>query len=165
VRSSSLRAALLMCVVCLVGCDHASKIVAAAALRNAAPVVVVPGLLDLHYTENRDVAFDMLSRLSLRLPAWAVTGLAVIATALVVVAWLRRRAGAWSEQIGLALVSAGAIGNATDRLLLGHVIDFIHVRLWPVFNVADALVVAGAGLLMLGVARTASRSDQLRRGI
>jgi signal peptidase II len=49
---------------------------------------------------------------------------------------------------------AGAIGNVLDRAARGHVIDFIHVRFWPVFNVADVLVVVGVGVLLLAAARS-----------
>lgn len=49
---------------------------------------------------------------------------------------------------------SGALGNLIDRIRYGYVIDFIHVHIrdvfsWPVFNVADILIVAGIGLLLL----------------
>jgi signal peptidase II len=63
------------------------------------------------------------------------------------VAWARTRASPVSH-CAYALIAAGAIGNAADRLLRGRVIDFIHLRFWPVFNVADVAVVAGVILLL-----------------
>jgi signal peptidase II len=57
--------ALLACVACLVGCDHATKLAAESTLRGHAAVTVVPGLMDLVYTENRGVAFSVLERLSI----------------------------------------------------------------------------------------------------
>jgi signal peptidase II len=142
------RAAFLVCVACLVGCDHASKLAAEAALRDRAPVSIVRDVVDLSYAENRDVAFSALSRLSLHVPAWALTAFAVVATVAVLVAWVRRRRATWPEHAGFALVCAGAIGNGLDRLLRGHVVDFIHVHFWPVFNLADVLIVAGVALLL-----------------
>jgi signal peptidase II len=41
----------------------------------------------------------------------------------------------------------GALGNATDRLRFGYVVDYLDVHVWPVFNLADAAIVAGAGVL------------------
>jgi signal peptidase II len=54
----------------------------------------------------------------------------------------------------LLLIAAGAAGNYFDRLLRGYVVDFIHLTHWPVFNVADIYVVAGAGLLALMAGRS-----------
>ena len=140
---------LLACVMALVGCDHATKLAAATALREHGPVVVVPGVVDLAYTENHDVAFDGLSRLSLHAPAALLVAFAACITAAVLVAWVRRRRAAWPVHAGFACIVAGALGNALDRAARGHVVDFIHVRLWPVFNVADVLVVAGIAILLL----------------
>lgn len=47
----------------------------------------------------------------------------------------------------LALIAAGAIGNLIDRIRLEHVTDFLDFRIWPIFNVADMSVVAGAMLM------------------
>jgi signal peptidase II len=142
--------ALLACVTLLVGCDHATKLAAEATLRDHPPVPLVRGFVDLAYTENHGVAFSALERLSLHPPAWALFAMAVVATAALLVFWVRRRRASWPEHAGFALVVAGAVGNALDRVARGHVVDFIHVRFWPVFNVADILVVAG-GLLLLFV--------------
>lgn len=59
-----------------------------------------------------------------------------------------RQLGAWGN-FALALIAGGAMGNLYDRLVYGYVIDFIDFRIWPVFNVADCAVVAGAVLLIL----------------
>lgn len=143
---------LLACVLALVGCDHATKLAAARALREHGPVVVVPGVFDLSYTENHDVAFDGLSRLSLHAPAPWLALVALSITAAVLVAWVRRRRSRWPVHVGFACIVAGALGNALDRATRGHVVDFIHVRFWPVFNVADILVVAGIAVLLLSKA-------------
>ena len=57
------------------------------------------------------------------------------------------------ETLALSLILGGAIGNLYDRVLLGHVVDFIvwhyQMREWPAFNIADAGICAGAGVLLL----------------
>jgi signal peptidase II len=148
-RNIWLVTALLASVAGLVGCDHATKALAQATLQHHAPVVLVRGIIDLGYTENRDIAFSAFSHFSLYPPAWAL-GVFALATMLAVVfAWMRKVHRPWSEHAGFAMVLAGAIGNAMDRLVSGHVVDFIHIHFWPVFNLADILIVAGVGLLLL----------------
>ncbi len=86
----------------------------------------------------------MRSPLLLALGALAIAALAVL---------LMRSRAATSERVALALLLAGAAGNYLDRVLRGYVVDFIHVPHWPVFNVADALIVAGFALFGLSRAR------------
>jgi signal peptidase II len=50
---------------------------------------------------------------------------------------------------GYALVLGGAAGNLIDRLRFGYVVDFIDVRIWPVFNVGDSAITIGVALLIL----------------
>ena len=61
----------------------------------------------------------------------------------------RPETGVLASRIGLALILSGALGNIVDRVVRGYVVDFIHVRGWPVFNVADIAVVVGAGMIAL----------------
>ena len=150
-------AGLLGCVTALVGCDHATKLAAESVLRDHASVTVVPGVVDLAYTENRDVAFDAFARLSLHPASWLIVAFGLTALALLAGMWIRRRRAGWPEHAGFACVVAGATGNIIDRAARGHVVDFIHVRFWPVFNVADILVVVGAAMLLWAHARTRRR--------
>jgi signal peptidase II len=136
----------------LVGCDHATKLVAETTLRDRPPVPVVPGLLDLSYTQNHDVAFNAFERLQLHPSVALLTACAAVATLAIVVAWFRRRRRASAlSHAGFALVLGGALGNAIDRVARGGVVDFIHIRFWPVFNVADIAVCAGIALMFLGL--------------
>jgi signal peptidase II len=132
----------------LVGCDHATKYAAKTELENQRPHQLISRVLDLRYVENRDIAFTLLAAVppAVRTPLLLAFGaLAVVALSLLLI---RSRAAA-SERVALALLLAGAAGNYVDRVVRGYVVDFIHVPHWPVFNVADALVVAGVALLGL----------------
>jgi signal peptidase II len=147
-------AGLVACVAALVGCDHATKLAAESSLRDHPPLQLVRGVVDLSYTENRGIAFDGFTRLSLHPSSWFLVAFGLATTLAVVAVWVRRRRASWPEHVGFACVVAGAIGNVLDRAARGHVIDFIHVRFWPVFNVADVLVVVGVGVLLLAASRS-----------
>jgi signal peptidase II len=144
---------LLLLTLGLVGCDHATKVAAEGALPH--PITLVRGLVELAYVQNHETAFS-LSR-HLHLPAayagarpYLLAAVALLSTALIAIAaWTRRHKASPLERLATAFVVAGAIGNLSDRLVRGYVVDFIHVRYWPVFNVADVLVVVGGALLAL----------------
>jgi signal peptidase II len=146
-RAAAHRLGLLTGLILLVGCDHATKIAAKSALEGRAPRGLLRGVLDLRYTENTDVAFNLLRTVPehVRAPLLiAVGGAAVLA--LLALLLLRRAPGGFAR-VALLLVSAGAVGNYLDRVVRGYVVDFVHVPHWPVFNVADAYVTVGAILL------------------
>jgi signal peptidase II len=137
---------LALLVVGLVGCDHGTKLLAEHELRGQAPVAVVDRLVQLDYTENRDIGFSLLRTVpeDVRLPLVLFATSAMV-IALGVLAVRRRRA---VERIALGVVLAGALGNFLDRVVRGYVIDFVRVPHWPVFNVADVWIAIGVGLLL-----------------
>ena len=55
--------------------------------------------------------------------------------------------GSWLVRLSLGLQLGGAIGNLLDRIRYGHVVDFIDIGFWPIFNVADIAIVTGVGIL------------------
>lgn len=132
--------------------DQVSKAWAIRTLRLGQDKTIISGFLDLAYAENPGVAFGQLQDGG----AWGRYGLAALATAaaIAVVTYFFRTPRSDDRILGAcALLLAGIAGNLTDRLRLGHVIDFIHVYAgsyhWPTFNVADASICCGAGLLAL----------------
>lgn len=150
---------LLLFTLALVGCDHATKVVAQSALERRGPVALVPGILDLHYAENRDTAFSLTRMLHFPGKGVLLMAVAVIGLSAVIFAWWRRRRASTAEQAAYALLVAGALGNALDRVLRGYVVDFIEIHRWPIFNVADVAIVAGAVLLAIVSLGRARRED------
>jgi len=147
-------------VVGVFGCDHATKMAAKAGLEGQGAVNV----MELRYTENHDVAFSLFERLNLPHSPALLAGIAVIAI-LVAGAMLFRSGitkGSRIAQVGLAIALAGGLGNVVDRIFRGAVVDFIHVKGWPIFNVADIAVVVG--MLLIGFARGAERFTGAGKG-
>ncbi len=143
----------------LFGCDHGTKHLAKVHLEGRDSVELIPGVFGLNYTENTDTAFSLLGNLlsadvrHVVLTTLGCVGMLAFAT------FIARRwaeLGAW-QRGGAVLVLGGGLGNLTDRIVRGYVIDFLHLHSWPVFNVADVAVCVGVPLLLLfGRARSAA---------
>jgi signal peptidase II len=124
-------------------------------------VEVLP-FLNFTMVWNRGITFGLLSNDS----ALGSALLAGVALAVVVAlgVWLWR-AERLSVALALGAVAGGAVGNVIDRLLYGAVVDFIHAHAfgwsWYVFNVADAAIVCGVGVLLLD-SLLAGRRDAAR---
>jgi signal peptidase II len=152
---------LLIPLALLVGCDHATKYAAKSRLEAHPPVAVIGGVLDLTYTENHDVGFAMLRFVpeAVRPPViYTLNALALLLLGLV--AW-RHRASPWIRA-GFVLAVAGALGNNTDRLARGYVVDFLALPFWPVFNLADIYIVAAFACLVIGLWRIEAARTELR---
>ena len=113
--------------------------------------VEVTGFFNLLLVFNRGAAFSFLAEAS----GWQTGLFAAIAilAALIVSVLIVRSPERRLLCIGLAFILGGAIGNLVDRLLYGHVVDFVDLHAfgwhWPAFNVADSGITVGAGLVIL----------------
>jgi signal peptidase II len=147
--------------------DQASKAWAAKALRNGESVTVISGFLDLVYAENPGIAFGQLQEGG-SFGRWFFVVLASAAAIAVIVFFFRTARNDDRVLGACALLLAGIVGNLTDRARLGHVIDFILLHYksyhWPVFNVADMSICAGAFLLVYDMFRK-SRRQETKNGI
>ena len=126
---------------------------------DSTPIVIIDGFIRIVHSENRGGVFGLAQGSA----AWLVFGLA--AGALVIWFAHRKENGAVLLQIALGLIMAGAIGNVYDRLVYGHVRDFVDVcywpaKHWPAFNVADAGICVGAGYLAVYAFFFAPREDK-----
>lgn len=136
---------LFVLLLTLVGCDHATKAAAVGSLAGKA-MSLGPGV-DLVYTENHDIAFSALSHLHLAPRPWILAAIPLVLCIGLAVRLWQKRSGPPLERAAYLLLLAGALGNVIDRIARGYVVDFIYVHHWPVFNVADVLVVVGVLLL------------------
>lgn len=139
---------LALVLLCL---DQGSKIAALATIGPWERIEVVPGFFDLILVSNYGAAFGFLNRSDWGWPSLFFAGFTCIAVA--VLLWLVRGVAEndrW-HLAGIGLVVGGALGNLVDRLRFGYVVDFLDFYIgdwhWPAFNVADAAICVGAGLL------------------
>jgi signal peptidase II len=136
--------------------DRVTKIVAEHTLAGHLPLTLIPGVLDLRFTTNSGGAFSLGQR-----TPWIFIGASLAVSAAIVATAFRHTSLPTSVALGSIL--GGALGNLTDRVirgphLSGHVIDFVDLHVWPVFNVADSAIVIGA--IMLAISSIAAE----RRG-
>lgn len=137
--------------------DQTTKWLALAMLEPFEAIAVVPNF-NLTLMFNKGAAFSFLAGAG----GWQRWFFVVLALSLTVflIGWLLRlKRDERFQAVGLALLIGGAIGNLIDRLLLGHVVDFIQVYLpvipmalfnpWPAFNIADSAITLGVGILIL----------------
>jgi len=141
--------------------DQLSKSAISASLR-LGEVREVTGFFNLVLAHNRGAAFSFLSDAG----GWQrllFIGIAVAATAFIVV-MLARHSSERLFSAGLALILGGALGNLWDRIVLGHVFDFLdfHAFGWHfwAFNLADSAITVGAGLLILDSLRAAGSAQK-----
>ncbi len=133
--------------------DQASKWVITERIVLHESITVIPGFFRLTHVVNRGAAFGLLSDSEWNvaiLILFSLVALGVVSTLL----W-RNSHRVSTTGFGLALILGGAVGNLWDRLLEGHVVDFLDFHMggyhWPAFNVADGAIVMGALLLVMEI--------------
>ncbi len=139
----------LLAAVLAFAIDQVTKQVALAALSRGEVQPVMP-FFDLRVSFNEGVSFGMFAQVFAGRPvALAAITLAVV----VLLALLLVRTSTRPEAVALGAAIGGALGNIVDRLRLGAVVDFLDFHFlgyhWPAFNLADAAIVGGLGVLVL----------------
>lgn len=146
--------------VALFAADLATKTWIAQTYGDGHITAVIPGVLDIEESRNAGAAFGLATGGTI-----VFTFVAVVVAVTIVRVSRRLRSRAWAIALGLLL--GGAVGNLGDRIfrspgaLRGHVIDWIYLHHWPVFNLADSGVVVG-GILAALLAVQGLRIDGTR---
>ncbi len=155
---------LLLVGVAVLTADVTTKMIAVAELAYQPPVRLLGGFLTLRHIRNSGAAFGLGENMTV---VFTVVSIGVV-VGICYAAW-RVRSLPWAITLGLLL--GGAAGNLGDRLFRapgpfrGHVVDWIQLPYWPIFNIADSAIVCGGVIAVIlagrGVHLDGSRTDDV----
>lgn len=137
----------LFFVLVLIAADQITKYLAVLHLKDKPAYIIINGVLEFNYLENKGAAFGMLQNQKFFFIFVAIVILSVIAYILYKTPDNKKYN---KVHILLSLIAAGAIGNMIDRIRLDYVVDFIYFSLinFPIFNVADMYVTVSTIILV-----------------
>src|SRR5499427_10248129 len=145
----------LLIAVFVVLLDRMTKLAVARNISLHDSIQIIPDFFRITHVENRGAAFGLFADSP---SEWKIAMLVLFSlVALVIVCALlwKNSHAMTSTGVGLALILGGALGNLWDRLVSGHVVDFLLFYIgqyqWPAFNIADSAIVVGAGLLVFEI--------------
>ncbi len=137
----------------VLGLDQLTKALITDGMAAYSSVAVIPGLFQLTLVWNRGGLFGLCRGLPDPYRTVLFTAVPILAIGIILLFQYRTALADRIAQTGLALILGGAVGNLTDRIRLGHVIDFLDVFVgeyhWPAFNIADSAICVGVSLLLI----------------
>ncbi|MBE0713597.1 MAG: signal peptidase II [Candidatus Aminicenantes bacterium] len=143
----------VLIMIALVALDQATKHLIARTVDLYESVTVIPGFFNLTRIHNKGAIFGTFSQSNNQLVFSLLTAASFAALALVVTFFFKTPPGDKLMKVALTLIAAGALGNQLDRLIRGHVIDFLDFYIgkahWPFFNAADSCITIGACLMLI----------------
>lgn len=127
--------------------DQLVKYLIQAGLELNQSIPVLDGIFHITYIHNYGAAFSILQNKTMLL-----IGVQIIVITGILIYLIKKRKTEHSLLLmSLALIIAGGLGNLIDRAVKGYVVDFLDLRFWPIFNIADISVCVGCGLMVLYV--------------
>jgi signal peptidase II len=150
--------ALALVVGAAVAADQGTKQLVASQLALGDEIDVL-GPFTIHHVQNTGIAFGLLSGATL-----LVIALTTLAVGWMIAFFARSGARHPVLPVGLGLVLGGSVSNLADRVRLGHVTDFLDLRFWPAFNLADTFIVVGV-LVLLATLVAADREPRRSRRV
>ncbi len=137
----------------LVVVDQVTKAIVAGHVTLYRSIPVIPGFFNITRIHNKGAIFGTFSQAGNSLVFVLLTAASLAALGFVVYYFFKTPATDKLMKIALALIMAGALGNQFDRLVRGHVIDFLDFYVgqahWPFFNAADSCITVGACLMLV----------------
>jgi signal peptidase II len=149
---------LLAIAVAALGADQLTKHIVASQLSLDDDLKVI-GPFSIHHVQNSGIAFGFFSSATV-----IVTALTALAVGWMLVFFARSGARHPVLPAALGLLIGGSVSNLLDRVRLGHVTDFLDLRWWPAFNLADSFIVVGVAILLAALV-AADRAPRRPRGV
>ena len=128
-----------------VAADQLTKLIVSSQL-NLDESLHVIGPFSIHHVQNSGIAFGLFASATV-----AVTALTAFAVGWMLLFFARSGARHPVLPVALGLLIGGSASNLVDRIRLGHVTDFLDLRYWPAFNLADSFIVVGVAILFLAL--------------
>jgi signal peptidase II len=132
-------------VLAAIGADQLTKLIVASQLGLDDALHVV-GPFSIHHVQNSGIAFGLFASAT---PV--VTALTALAVGWMLLFFARSGSRHPVLPVALGLLIGGSTSNLIDRIRLGHVTDFLDLRYWPAFNLADSFIVIGVGILFVAL--------------
>jgi len=132
-------------VLAAIAADQLTKLIVASELSLDDGLHVL-GPFSIHHVQNSGIAFGLFASAT---PV--VTALTAIAVGWMLVFFARSGSRHPVLPVALGLLIGGSTSNLIDRIRLGHVTDFLDLRYWPAFNLADSFIVVGVGILFVAL--------------
>ena len=132
-------------ILILIAIDQAVKYVVRMNMQLGQTIPVVQDVFHITYIQNTGAAFSIMqgqTAILIAIPS-------IITIAIIVYIYKFTKKSHFTLPLALALVCGGGLGNLTDRIRFGAVVDFIDFRVFPIFNFADIFVCVGCGLLII----------------
>ncbi len=124
--------------------DRAIKVLVSVKLDPAQSIPIIKNIIHITYVQNTGVAFGFF-----RGQRFALVAIGLLVCAVVVYFYSRLNIKDALLVAALAVILGGSLGNLYDRVFLGYVIDYIDLRVFPVFNLADVAINIGVLLIIL----------------
>jgi signal peptidase II len=142
------------CVILII--DQLSKLFILKNFHPGQSIPVIKGVFHISFVYNRGVAFGIFSKASNSTFIW-ISCVAIVFIICILIFYQQLFRKNRPMLVSFSLILSGAIGNLIDRIRLGFVVDFLDLRIWPVFNIADIAITSGTVLLLLQILQRKSR--------
>ncbi len=145
--------------------DHFTKWLVRSRMDLHDAIDIIPNYLRLSYVRNSGVAFGLFADIQSAWKPYVLAAMAVVAVVVILIYSSRMPFNRTLLQLALAVTMGGILGNFTDRIMHGFVVDFIEFHIyesfhWPTFNIADSAITIGIALLLIDTVKNPEMEEE-----
>ncbi|HYK91049.1 MAG TPA: signal peptidase II [Acidobacteriota bacterium] len=145
--------------------DHFTKWIVRTNMNIRDAIDIVPSYLRISYVQNSGVAFGLFADIQSAWKPYILAAMAVVAVIVILIYSSRMPLNRTLLQLALAVTMGGILGNFTDRIMHGFVVDFVEFHVhesfhWPTFNVADSAITIGIALLLIDTVKNPEMEEE-----